>query len=55
MIAWLTSKSNLISFSGTHDFGENTKPEMVNVLCSNLARTFFIQKGNIPFQKIVDL
>ena len=36
-------------------FEKNTTPEVVKVLCSNQARTFFIQKGNILFQKIVDL
>ena len=33
-------------------FEKNTTPEVAKVLCSNLARTFFIQKGNIPFRKI---
>ena len=34
-------------------FEKSTKPEVVNVLCSNLARaSSFIQEGNFLFQKM---
>ena len=36
-------------------FEKNTTPEMVKALCLNQARNFYFQKGNIKFQKIVDL
>ena len=36
-------------------FEKNTTREVVKFLCSNQARSFFIQKGNILFRKIADL
>ena len=36
-------------------FETNTTPEVVKVVRSNQVRTFFIQKGNFLFRKIVKL
>ena len=36
-------------------YEKNTTSEVIKIMCSNPARTSFIQKGNILFRIIVEL